>query len=274
MPGLRGQVDHGCVGDSVFADVLDEPSFHQVVVPFLQCSFGLVEIALVAEDIRDLTKRDPVIVLVDQIVADDDEDHPVVIVLDLQPVQLPDKSDLGIGLEEFLQLMVQFSGSDGIVVQILVQVIQTVEEFMRGQAGLFRLFRDFIVLECPDDSLRDIEGVLVLRIMEFEIPGADQGVEFITVFQRADIADVQVPGDIVEVDVPWPAAKADRQQHRLQRRDAEPGCEVRRLRLVVGPEFVSELGIVGPLRQVVHQLENRLPGLLCVVLVFHLSSFL
>ena len=150
LPGFRGQVYLGSIRHPVLADVLDEPSFHQVVVPFLQRGLGLVEIALVPEDILELPEHDPVIVLVDQVVADDDEDHPVAKVVDLQAFQLPDKTDLGIGFEEFLQLMVQFSGSDGVVVQVFVQVIQPVEEFVGGQAGLFRLLRDFIVLECPD----------------------------------------------------------------------------------------------------------------------------
>ena len=60
--------------------------------------------------------------LVDKVVADDDGDHPVVIVHNLQPFQLPDKTDLGIGLEQFLQFMVQFSWCDILRIFVLIKV--------------------------------------------------------------------------------------------------------------------------------------------------------
>ena len=202
--------------------MLNKSFLHQVMASFFQSGFRFIETTLAAKNIFNLSECNPVVILINQIMADDDKDHPVVAAVDFKPAQLTGEGEMSVCVKEFLQLMIQLSRSDGIVIQVLEIIVQPVKEFVDIQTGLFRWFWDIIVLECPDDGSGDIERVLILGVVEFQIPCPDESIQFIAILQRSDITDIQMPGNVIVIYVPGAVTQTDGKQYRLQRGNVQP----------------------------------------------------
>ena len=262
---LIAQVNPGGVSLTVFAHVLHQSLLNQRMASLLEHSLFLVEIAFMTVYIFNLPVGNFVVILVDQTVAEEYQDHEIGKPVRVQGIQFCDETKLPVLREKVFQLLIKVPRKNGAVVQILKEAVQELEEFCCAQPGAPWLLRHLVILQSTDNRHRDIELVLIFSIVKLEVLCADKCVDLIAVRQSSDIADVQVTGNVAEIHATWTPAKTNGQKDCLLRCQSKTTGEFGRDSTVFGPELLSELGIIGFLRENLHQLEY---GLFFVV-IFH-----
>ena len=151
------QMDPGCVGLAVLADVLHQPLLHQGMTALPERGLFFIEIALVAIHILDLSVCYLVIVFVDKPVAEESQDHEIGKAFKIQGIQFPHEGQVLILREQVFQLVIEVAGQNGVIIQILKETVQKLEQFGRVQARPARLFRGLIVLHGADDRDGDVK---------------------------------------------------------------------------------------------------------------------
>ena len=127
--GLVTQMDPGRIGLTVLADVFHQAPLHKGMAAVLKRGLFFIKIALVTIYILDLPKGDLVIIFVDKPVTEESQDHEIRKVFKVQGIHFPDEVQRQILGEQVFQLMIEITGKDGVVVQVLKKAVHKLEQF-------------------------------------------------------------------------------------------------------------------------------------------------
>ena len=208
------------VGDTVLAAMLDEFLHHQPVVPVAELPLGIDETGRTGEAVLHLPETDIVVVLVHQAVAEEQQQQHILRAQAAYLLALFHEAYLRIVLEQLLNLCIEVLRGDGIVVQVLEQLVKQFEQPGAVQALAAGQFIYLVMLQGLNHGLRYVEHILVFGIAVAQQAAVYQGIDVLAVAEDTDIADIEVAGQVIVIHPAGTFLHADAEQDGLSLGDA------------------------------------------------------
>ena len=220
VDGAGGELEVAAVGETVVVDILHQLAPYQVVVSTFHRTLLHAEDGLAAVQTLVVARTDDVVVAVDQLVAEEEQQHPVPLPESVG-VHPTDEAQLRVGVEQAVHLLDECLVGQLVVRTLFEEVVQLVEQGVARQVAQRLRLVATVLLERLDDVHRDTVGLLAPFAAANHQLASLQLIDVAHVADDAHGAATEVAGEVAQVDVVIVAVvDKDSKEYRLN------GCQV------------------------------------------------